>query len=764
MNDEKTNKIMSSEELDDVLPKYEPIKLSGKNLAQNYVSAFNTGMNIYQCVNYLQGNIDWTIKAVNDVVKSWNTEVSESIDQSKAIVRETTTEQFNTEWTNKQPELIEQVNTLTTNQFNIEKSVFNDELNTLDARIDTFTRLSEGSTTGDAELKDIRVGANGVTYNNAGDAVRGQYSQLKEDLVQKIDKPTIADNNKFPRAKDGNVEWVEQGLPTYDQTESAVTNWLNAHPEATTTVQDGSLTSEKFTDDLKLHTLKDYVTPQMFGAKADGTTDDSEAIRKAIIYSIKSSETYNVKMPIVFPTGIYNIERDCLFSDFDLRSYGFNIIDGLTFIGTGRSNTILKLMTKGAEKWFYNNKSVDTQKFQRINFIDLRFETDDTKNGNGFKQFSKGGEKQFRFFRCYFSLNKIIQLEGTGNADLNRFSNCSIDAFGDLITFNNSQSVATIFQNTDINIRKNLVTVLEKGGGDLIISNCSIEMHETNGNDTEDYFLFNVPNVAMSSNGNCHYLISGCRFELHGSKKKLVKTVNGNYPIDITLEHCWFGVDDGPQRIVAEIYPSKILKFINCALHDNFLFKVIGNYSDSGYGSCGATILFDTCDVGRNKTLHERIEIDSDFYRVRANNCYKLSSTGSIKAVPQDFDYGWDLINSYSILATKKIVPIFNHNIVFPIPTSETYDMILTLPKNPYVTKIYIKRGKITSSNGDYQLHIGNEDKSIILGSSELKPFSEEHIINVENIGKLDFNVIKIWATGVAGTPTMKGMGYIEFI
>lgn len=139
MNDEKANKIMSSEKLDDVLPKYEPIKLSGKNLAQQYVSAFNTGMNIYQCINYLQGNIDWTINAVNDVVKSWNNEVSESIDKSKAIVRETTTEQFNTEWTNKQPELIEQVNTLTTNQFNTEKSIFNGELNTLNERMDTFS-------------------------------------------------------------------------------------------------------------------------------------------------------------------------------------------------------------------------------------------------------------------------------------------------------------------------------------------------------------------------------------------------------------------------------------------------------------------------------------------------------------------------------------------------------------------------------------------------------------------------------------------------
>lgn len=52
----------------------------------------------------------------------------------------------------------------------------------LKERMDTFTQLPSGSTSGDAELHDIRVGANGITYNTAGDAVRGQYSQLKEDL------------------------------------------------------------------------------------------------------------------------------------------------------------------------------------------------------------------------------------------------------------------------------------------------------------------------------------------------------------------------------------------------------------------------------------------------------------------------------------------------------------------------------------------------------------------------------------------------------
>lgn len=68
-------------------------------------------------------------------------------------------------------------------------------------------------------------------------------NSLKED---KVDKPTFADDGKIPRAKGGGVEWVEVGQPTDEQTNNAVTGWLNEHPEATTTVQDGSLTKSKF--------------------------------------------------------------------------------------------------------------------------------------------------------------------------------------------------------------------------------------------------------------------------------------------------------------------------------------------------------------------------------------------------------------------------------------------------------------------------------------------------------------------------------------
>lgn len=61
-----------------------------------------------------------------------------------------------------------------------------EEFDVLEARMNQFTSLKEGSTTGDAELQDIRVGADGKTYDTAGDAVRGQIGELKSDLGEKL--------------------------------------------------------------------------------------------------------------------------------------------------------------------------------------------------------------------------------------------------------------------------------------------------------------------------------------------------------------------------------------------------------------------------------------------------------------------------------------------------------------------------------------------------------------------------------------------------
>lgn len=175
--------VIDESKLNNILPKYDELKLSGKNLAQQYVSAFNTGMNIYQCINQLQGYIEWVIKAVNDVVAQWNDVVGSQLQDSINASKQATTEQFNIEWQKNKTQLDTEIEGTVQEQFN---QNWQENENAINTKIDDVsTNLETFKTETNATISENQLTFN--TFKEETDTKFVTKDELKELMDTTLD-------------------------------------------------------------------------------------------------------------------------------------------------------------------------------------------------------------------------------------------------------------------------------------------------------------------------------------------------------------------------------------------------------------------------------------------------------------------------------------------------------------------------------------------------------------------------------------------------
>lgn len=165
-------------------------------------------------------------------------------------------------------------------------------------------------------------GTYGVGVTDGSLTIEGAAADAKvvgDALVSKIAKPLTSPNGtngQLLRTNgDGTTQWVDEGLPTDEQTETAVNAWLDEHPEATTTVQDGAVTWAKLNDSVQ----------EEIDRKAPAIMADSEQEYTHTGLTFADKITF-IGNPYAFDTAKH-ANRPNLFPDISAFDYEANGVD-----------------------------------------------------------------------------------------------------------------------------------------------------------------------------------------------------------------------------------------------------------------------------------------------------------------------------------------------------------------------------------------------------------------------------------------------------
>lgn len=572
-------------EINNFLPEFEPLKLSGKNLAQQYVSAFNTGMNIYQCLNYLQGYVYTLVTAMNETIEAWNTVVplleqatkewtneefdykwsilkpqvielvtnltietfNKSWEELKPVViklaQDTTDAEFKKQWDILKPQVIELVQNTTTDKFNEEWENLRPTIIQLstDTTIEQFNKswaelkpqvieLSQQTTSDkfDEKWEELRPQLIELSQTTTSNKFDEKWDALQPTLTETVNnlaktQTTTTFNEKWEELKPQVIELAQTTTNTkFDE------KWTELQPTLTETVNNLVNTNlETFKSTLWQEVTKNesfpFLLPENFGAVGDGDTDDSTAFSACIN---KASDTGKF---ILLSNKIYYL----------LTS--LNDIQGLTFIGL---NAKIKLLNNT-----FCSSMIECY-IERVNFIRESF---NSTTRDVFGLLVATHFKRCLFNDLYYLCTSLDSLTGLDKQTYTFFDECFLSNTG---IFNGNANFPTqneyIISNTTIEF--NSSTRTQKS----IISGC-----------TGATFIFN----------NTIFNISGT------SKMPMFNTCD-----DLTFNRCYIynKIDNASTaefiRVSKGLYDKSILNilFDNCNIIENVneLIKINENITD----------------------------------------------------------------------------------------------------------------------------------------------------------------------------------------
>jgi hypothetical protein len=512
------------------------------------------------------------------------------------------------------------------------------------------------------------------------------------------------------------------------------------------------------------------VSVKDFGAAGDGTTDDSDAIEAAIDAVSVSASGGDASKSVFFPRGRYRVTR----SVFSHTPGGATGRGAIVYRGEhGAASVILLDPPSATETWLYNNGTSRLYYFCEWHNLGFRSMGPNAAYASGFRTYSTGYEQGFKWICCYMGqqggMRRGWLTTGPYNASEYVVAYCHIrDITEAVFTWDNSQSLNIDFIATNVETDGSsgtlgdIFVVTSNGGGYLRVWGGSYIWGD--GNSSMKYLL------KIAGGNNQHtYTFNGLKCEHHDRYAGLVYKDGANGNPTVIFRDCDFnGLENAYGAFEGVTISQRCnITFDNCVPLKEMTYRLTN--TGQGQEHSGA-IVFQNCRVPED--FRDKFTLSGYGYAA-ARGCYaRWPGPTQQKAV--DWDLGWEnMFKAGRDVAVKRAVlkskvygwPETTTTNEAPSPTS--HDRIVILPTGSRIIGIKVYRPAAGAGTGQYQLHVGSNDRSTIYASSEAgRTEQQSHEINVDfppsgyiNVGSdTNLKTVTLWADP-GGNPWAGALG-----